>query len=109
MAYPPARHEEAIGGSGLPPLGWSGFGSVRVRTGDRGGTSGNMEALENVLEMLADCSFGEAKLPADIGVASSCRDEPEDFPLTRGQFRYACAAALRVPVHAVQMWAEQGQ
>ena len=68
-----------------------------------------MEALEDVLEMLANGAFGEAKLAADISIAMSCRDEPEDFPLTRGQFRHACPAALRVLIDAVQMWAEQGQ
>jgi len=51
--------------------------------------------------MLANCAFGEAKLAADISIVTSCRDEPEDFPLTRGQFRHACPAALRVPVDAV--------
>ena len=48
-------------GSGLPQPGWSGFGSSRVRASHRGGAGGNMEALEDVLEMLANCALRTGK------------------------------------------------
>ena len=37
-----------------------------------------MQALEDILKMLADCSFGQAELSADFGITTSASDEPEE-------------------------------
>jgi len=68
-----------------------------------------VQALEDILKMLADCSFGQAKLSADFGITASGSDEPEQFPLASSQPRRTGPAPLGVPVHVLQMRAEQSQ
>ena len=68
-----------------------------------------MQALEDILKMLADCSFGQAELSADFGITASGSDEPEQFPLASSQPRRTGPAPLGVPVDVLQMRAEQSQ
>jgi hypothetical protein len=40
-----------------------------------------VQTLEDILKVLADCSFGQAELSADFGITASGSDEPEQLPL----------------------------
>lgn len=68
-----------------------------------------METFEDVLKMLAHGAFGQAKLPADVGITAPGRDEPEQFPLPRSQLGRSGPASLRIPVDIVQVRPEQSQ